>query len=148
MSRSEFCRICRSSATDLLNVCDCKGSVGYMHSDCLRKSIETRVTDMCEICHSKYRIPIKWQTPGCLSALRHLTRPLLYRLFIFALFVMLTLSLVVTLVWVSEYRHWYLVAPACITCALAIHAVYDAYQIVLAHRSQAEPILTLKEEDV
>ena len=148
MSRTQFCRICRSTDTNLLNLCDCKGSVGYMHLDCLKKSIETRVNDVCEICNTAYRIPIIWQTPGCLSVLRHLIRPLLIRLSIFVTFLILTLSLLVTLVWVSEYRHWYLVGPACITCALALTAIYDAYKLVLAHRSQAEPILTVKEDMV
>ena len=141
----DFCRICRNTDTNLVNVCQCKGTVGYMHLECLKQSIESRVNDSCEICNTPYKIPIIWRTPGCLTALKHLTRPLLLRFVLFVLFFAITLLLVVTFALVSEYRHWYLVGPACITCSIAMTALYDSYKIVLEHRSHCKPVITVKQ---
>ena len=53
-SPSEACRICYEPAS-LVSVCDCKGSVRYIHPHCLVQWISVSGRTTCEICHAKYR---------------------------------------------------------------------------------------------
>ncbi|XP_065079763.1 uncharacterized protein LOC135702658 [Ochlerotatus camptorhynchus] len=51
-----FCRICRLSDDQLLeNVCECKGTMGHIHERCLRMWTIYKRSQMCEICHSKFK---------------------------------------------------------------------------------------------
>lgn len=52
----KFCRICRLSDEQLVeNVCDCKGTMAHIHERCLRMWTIYKRSQMCEICHSKFR---------------------------------------------------------------------------------------------
>lgn len=62
--KSAHCRICLENGTELIQPCGCKGTVAYVHSECLKEWIERkeqiefayniskelRVVD-CELCH-------------------------------------------------------------------------------------------------
>ena len=56
-SPSEVCRICYEPAS-LVSVCDCKGSVRYIHPHCLMQWIAVSGRTKCEICHANYRFII------------------------------------------------------------------------------------------
>ncbi|XP_053699247.1 uncharacterized protein LOC128746223 [Sabethes cyaneus] len=53
---TKICRICRLSDETLVeNICDCKGSVGYIHERCLRLWTVYQRSQVCEICRCKFR---------------------------------------------------------------------------------------------
>ena len=61
------CRICRDvdKMSLLLSPCACKGSVGFVHKDCLVQWINYRVQtrreiERCELCGTK--LQIRWKT--------------------------------------------------------------------------------------
>ncbi|XP_037937395.1 E3 ubiquitin-protein ligase MARCHF2-like [Teleopsis dalmanni] len=54
------CRICRWNRSDMEIVkspCNCKGSVGYLHLQCLKRWMLHRRDNHCEICHERFNIP-------------------------------------------------------------------------------------------
>lgn len=54
------CRICFDGPTEtdpLFRACACKGSVAYVHHDCLSKWASDSSRVECELCHSYFRIP-------------------------------------------------------------------------------------------
>ncbi|KAA6402255.1 MAG: hypothetical protein EZS28_002217 [Streblomastix strix] len=70
------CRICRATDPELtlLRPCDCKGSVGFVHLECLSEWVKScqstnRDWENCEICKKKYKIRFKaksflqWSSP-------------------------------------------------------------------------------------
>lgn len=48
------CRICLEESGTFIHPCRCKGSAGYVHSDCLQKWIDESKSDKCEICKEVY----------------------------------------------------------------------------------------------
>ena len=50
------CRICYESEGILIQPCDCKGSTGNVHKECLEKWINVSKRRDCEICHFEYDI--------------------------------------------------------------------------------------------
>ncbi|KAA6375731.1 MAG: hypothetical protein EZS28_028743 [Streblomastix strix] len=76
MSEEYECRICRTADPDLtlFRACNCKGSVGLVHLECLSEWIkysasQNRIWKQCEICHTNFRIKdrtfpfYKWNKP-------------------------------------------------------------------------------------
>lgn len=53
---SEICRICRNDGYEVYNVCNCKGSIGYVHIICLLRWLDVKNSRVCEICGLHYRI--------------------------------------------------------------------------------------------
>ena len=56
-----YCRICKDDENGerLVTPCNCKGSIGYCHSGCLQKWIESNASEnslKCEICTEPYRV--------------------------------------------------------------------------------------------
>ncbi len=52
------CRFCKETGNfndPLFIPCDCKGALIYTHSKCLRKWIQTKNVNECEICHHPYK---------------------------------------------------------------------------------------------
>ncbi|XP_046838563.1 E3 ubiquitin-protein ligase MARCHF2-like isoform X1 [Vespa crabro] len=64
-----YCRICHEaddSIEELIDPCDCTGSLGLIHASCLEKWLSSSNTDHCEIC--KYAFVIeKKKKPLCQS---------------------------------------------------------------------------------
>ncbi|XP_058442870.1 uncharacterized protein LOC131425202 isoform X2 [Malaya genurostris] len=61
---SKICRICRAGDDSLVdNLCNCKGSIGHIHERCLRLWTVYRRSQVCEICHCKFR----WELDSNLS---------------------------------------------------------------------------------
>jgi hypothetical protein len=151
MKETAICRICLTDdlIENLLNLCQCKGTNGYMHELCFSKCITSRRDDKCEICNTKYNIAVKWQTPGFLSAFfssfKHLTQPLLIRLFIFVLFTTVTVFQIVMIIESSQYRGWPIIAVTCIDCAIALTAVTEVYNLVHKFRISNVEAILLKE---
>lgn len=55
-----FCRICRGEGTEdqpLLHPCKCRGSIKYIHQDCLMEWLKhsNKSTKQCDICNTPYR---------------------------------------------------------------------------------------------
>jgi E3 ubiquitin-protein ligase DOA10 len=52
------CRICLDDNKEELyqNICNCKGSLNYIHKNCLFNWMNTKNDMICEICKSKYDI--------------------------------------------------------------------------------------------
>lgn len=68
-NQNQFCRICFSSRTSLIQTpCSCTGTVGYVHLRCIQRwrFATARNLDVCEICHKRYKplegiiIPKRW----------------------------------------------------------------------------------------
>jgi hypothetical protein len=55
------CRICyeEDTANDskLISVCECSGSTGLVHEQCIRKWIYISKRNQCEICHAHWTLP-------------------------------------------------------------------------------------------
>lgn len=54
------CRICLDDNKNNLykNICDCKGSLNYVHKECLLNWLNKKEDNTCEICKTKYDIQI------------------------------------------------------------------------------------------
>ncbi|GMM31447.1 E3 ubiquitin-protein ligase [Martiniozyma asiatica (nom. inval.)] len=51
------CRICRCEAAEdapLFHPCNCRGSIRYIHQDCLQSWLKHSKKNECDICHAKY----------------------------------------------------------------------------------------------
>ncbi len=65
------CRICLDEGKTLMKLCECSGSIAYVHQDCIIEWIEARIiceenmvkdsipTPICEICKAYYSAKIK-----------------------------------------------------------------------------------------
>ncbi len=53
----QTCRICYEPG-NLINVCNCSGTVKYVHFECLTKWIAVSAATKCELCGSVYREPV------------------------------------------------------------------------------------------
>lgn len=61
MSEDKFCRVCRCESTPdhpLFHPCKCRGSIKYIHQDCLQFWLQHSNKDTCDICHSKFNFKI------------------------------------------------------------------------------------------
>lgn len=61
MVEEKFCRVCRCEGTPdhpLFHPCKCRGSIKYIHQDCLQYWLEHSNKDICDICHSKFNFKI------------------------------------------------------------------------------------------
>lgn len=55
------CRICLQSDGTLIEPCACKGSVAFIHSDCLEKWIKVKKNStFCELCKTNYKLNSKF----------------------------------------------------------------------------------------
>ena len=54
----DICRICYE-ADSLISVCQCNGTMKFVHEKCIRKWIEVSNKDTCELCLQPYTIEIK-----------------------------------------------------------------------------------------
>lgn len=55
-----YCRICFDGPREnepLFRACDCKGSVAYVHHECLSRWVSDSQRAECELCHGRFRIP-------------------------------------------------------------------------------------------
>lgn len=51
------CRICKDDEqNEMINPCNCRGSLEYIHYNCLKTWIETRGTVDCEVCRSGFKV--------------------------------------------------------------------------------------------
>lgn len=50
------CRICLEETGSFIQPCNCKGSTGNVHPDCLIKWLEISGKEQCEICMHEYKI--------------------------------------------------------------------------------------------
>jgi hypothetical protein len=50
-----YCRICFEN-NNLKKFCNCSGTCGYMHIECLEKWLNYKKNNCCEICGYKYNI--------------------------------------------------------------------------------------------
>ncbi|XP_023218508.1 E3 ubiquitin-protein ligase MARCH2-like [Centruroides sculpturatus] len=78
------CRICLADEGNLISPCLCKGSVGFVHKNCLETWLENRNVDSCELCQTPFhviRIPKKfrewWQSNDSLKNRKILRRDLI-----------------------------------------------------------------------
>lgn len=55
-SEAPICNICRQSEEDgpLISPCECKGTMGHVHYECLKVWIETSCTSICYACKKEY----------------------------------------------------------------------------------------------
>eukprot|EP00347_Sterkiella_histriomuscorum_P020981 403335720 len=48
---SKECRICFSPKDTLIQPCNCKGSMAYVHPHCLKRWLQSKNTMQCELCY-------------------------------------------------------------------------------------------------
>lgn len=55
-TNSQFCRICRESESKgaLVTVCQCKGTMGVVHLNCLEVWLDEKGIESCELCRFQY----------------------------------------------------------------------------------------------
>lgn len=61
MTEEKFCRVCRCEGTPdqpLFHPCKCRGSIRYIHQDCLQYWLQHSNKDTCDICHSKFHFKV------------------------------------------------------------------------------------------
>lgn len=58
-SKQAMCNICRQGSEDgeLISPCQCTGSMGHVHFECLKVWIETSYTNQCYTCKVEYQHP-------------------------------------------------------------------------------------------
>jgi hypothetical protein len=58
MIQLKECRICLSEENekDIVSPCDCKGSVKYVHKECLQKWVDVKGSLKCDICKERYNL--------------------------------------------------------------------------------------------
>ncbi|EEC19943.1 membrane-associated RING finger containing protein, putative [Ixodes scapularis] len=59
MGEVSMCRICfrGARAGNLLSPCNCKGTIGLVHKECLEEWLSRRNTDECNICSFQFKVP-------------------------------------------------------------------------------------------
>lgn len=65
-SDKPICNICRQEdiPVNLLTPCHCKGTIGFVHFECVKRWIETSGTDRCGSCKQQYRKLVVQKKPG------------------------------------------------------------------------------------
>lgn len=58
INNSDVCRICYSTGDlqSLINPCECSGTMGILHQNCLEHWLEVSNTTQCEICHHEFQV--------------------------------------------------------------------------------------------
>jgi hypothetical protein len=61
MTDTKQCRICLSEdeQKDIIAPCDCKGSIQYVHKECLQKWVDVKHSLKCGLCKKKYDVKLK-----------------------------------------------------------------------------------------
>ena len=54
----QICRICYSTGDlrSLINPCECSGTMGILHKNCLERWLEISNTTKCEICQHEFEV--------------------------------------------------------------------------------------------
>lgn len=67
---TQSCRICQTSGNSepevgelLASPCDCRGSLGFVHKQCMEKWLRVRNRDTCELCHFKFVTKRRFKPP-------------------------------------------------------------------------------------
>lgn len=56
-----LCRICRDNYIEnLIQPCNCKGSIAYIHKECLDAWVKTSKMRICELCSTEYNIDVEF----------------------------------------------------------------------------------------
>ena len=97
------CRICYSTCGTLYAFCKCKGSVGYVHKDCLKRWIDAKLkANRCEICQSPFS-GTEWSFKP-ITAWRSPRLGVLDKLYL-VLFICCSLVVLYSIPWIS-YKVW------------------------------------------
>ncbi|KAH6948928.1 hypothetical protein HPB50_027150 [Hyalomma asiaticum] len=94
------CRICffGDSEQPLLDVCECRGTIGFVHRDCLEQWIQRSKDPQCPVCHFRFTVRKQPQPAWRLLSSGEARRPVLRYLAMGVLFV-LGITFVFTLAW-------------------------------------------------
>ncbi|KAJ7333545.1 E3 ubiquitin-protein ligase march2 [Desmophyllum pertusum] len=67
---TQSCRICQTSGNSepevgelLASPCNCRGSLGFVHKQCMEKWLRVRNRDTCELCHFKFVTKRRFKPP-------------------------------------------------------------------------------------
>jgi len=113
------CRICYESGEGLYSVCECAGTIKYVHRECIEKWQKISKATDCELCHAKYRIP--WPvTPET----GHKKKCTVY--FLWVLFGMLIAYIHAMLLYEQSYDHPFDITSS-ILSALFIIGIYSVF---------------------
>eukprot|EP01116_Phalansterium_solitarium_P024083 TRINITY_DN8703_c0_g1_i1.p1 TRINITY_DN8703_c0_g1~~TRINITY_DN8703_c0_g1_i1.p1 ORF type:complete len:209 (-),score=12.91 TRINITY_DN8703_c0_g1_i1:418-1044(-) len=52
---NEFCRVCHDDAPPLMHPCQCRGSMGFVHEECLAMWKSRTGSTRCEVCAFEYK---------------------------------------------------------------------------------------------
>lgn len=57
-TNAQVCRICYSTGDlqSLINPCECSGTMGILHQNCLERWLEISNTTKCEICQHEFEV--------------------------------------------------------------------------------------------
>ncbi|KAH7959777.1 hypothetical protein HPB49_013765 [Dermacentor silvarum] len=99
------CRICffGGGKEPLLEPCNCRGTIGFVHRECLELWIQRTVNPQCQVCHFQYTVTKQPKPAWRLLSDAEARRPVLGYLALGALFVVST-AFVFSLAWLYAVR--------------------------------------------
>ncbi|XP_050041080.2 E3 ubiquitin-protein ligase MARCHF4-like [Dermacentor andersoni] len=99
------CRICFSGGgrEPLLEPCHCRGTIGFVHRECLELWIRRTVNPQCQVCHFQYTVRKEAKPAWRLLSDAEARRPVLGYLVLGTLFVIST-AFVFSLAWLYAVR--------------------------------------------
>lgn len=97
-----ICRICQMHEGEMVRPCDCAGTMGDVHEECLTKWVNMSNKKNCEICQSEYS-----KSGAHFKAFKEWSRPKFSMKIVFHLFLIATLSILITyVVLIMEERYF------------------------------------------
>ncbi|KAH6932663.1 hypothetical protein HPB50_008518 [Hyalomma asiaticum] len=94
------CRICFFGDTEqpLLEPCNCRGTIGFVHRECLERLIQHRMDPQCQICHFRFTVRKQSEPAWRLLSNVEARRAVLAYMFLCVVFA-LGIAFVFTLAW-------------------------------------------------
>ncbi|KAL1472979.1 hypothetical protein MTO96_039023 [Rhipicephalus appendiculatus] len=99
------CRICffGGGKEPLIEPCNCRGTIGFVHRDCLELWIQRTLDAKCQICHFQYIVRKQAKPAWCLLSDAKACRPVLGYLVMGVLFVV-SIAFIFSLAWLYVLR--------------------------------------------
>ena len=103
---SHMCRICREENNNLIECCQCIGSVAWVHFDCLKHWIQKSGRIKCDLCRQEYKgITITLKHKSILSFINR--KPLVYTI-VFSLYLLIYASAFALCLFANKSVDYYL----------------------------------------
>ena len=105
MNDQKECRICfeTTNQKEMLSPCDCSGTMAYIHSHCLKNSIELNEEQNCHICDQNWRgITIQLKNKNFFDYIKEETNLFLFYFSLIFVLYLFGFSFVITSIVINE----------------------------------------------